>query len=51
MPSLTLVVIDEIDALGKAETQTELQASLKMALCRWFDSTASCAEIDSFYPG
>ena len=47
---LSIVVIDEIDALGKSETSTELQGSLRSLLCKWFDRSTQVAEVDLFYP-
>ena len=50
-PLLSIVVIDEIDALGKAETCTDLQGCLRSLLCRWFDRCGEFSEtFDLFYP-
>ena len=37
LPAVTLVVIDEVDALGTSTAQSAVQAAVKQHLCAWFD--------------
>jgi ATPase family associated with various cellular activities (AAA) len=49
-PALVIIVIDEIDALGRSDNSTDLQASIKAALFHWLDYSADCDDIDLYHP-
>ena len=50
-PKLSIIVIDEIDALGKSENQTDIQACIKSTLLSWFDKYESIYKINDCYQG